>query len=81
MIWGFLEKSLQHKMVPGDASCLQIDPRLSLDAPWVLLDPPKMKLKMKQIQNNEKWKPGILEIRKDAHRQIVEIGLVEILST
>ena len=45
MISGFLEKSLQHKMVPGDPSCLQIDPRWSLDAPWVLLDPLEIKKK------------------------------------
>ena len=81
MIFGFLEKSLQHKMVPGDPSCLQIDPRWSLDAPWVLLDPPKIKLKIRQIQKNKKWTPGNLEICKDARKQIIQIGLVEILST
>jgi hypothetical protein len=77
---GFFESSLQHRMVTGGPSCLQIDPRWSLDAPWVLLDATKIKLKLRQNQTNEKWKPGNLEIRKDAHRTIVETGLVEILN-
>ena len=53
---GFLEKSLQQKIVHADPSCLQIDPRWSLDAPWVLLDKSQRNLK------NEKLKPEHLEI-------------------
>ena len=50
------------KMVPGDPSCLQIDPRWSLDVPWVLMDPLKIKWKSTENQKNEKWKPGKLKI-------------------
>ena len=50
---GFLEKSLQHKMVHGDPSFLQIDPRWSLDAPWVLLGSPKNKFGIGKIQKSE----------------------------
>ena len=34
-----------------------------------------------QLQNTKKWKPESLEMFKDARRKIIEIGLVEILST
>ena len=83
MICGLLEKSLQDQVVPGDHSCLQIDPRWSLDAPWVLMDAPKMKFEIRQIQKRTKtkWTPGNLETCKDAHREIIEIGMVEILAT
>jgi len=37
--------------------------------------------KQTKNQKNEHWKPGNLKIRKDVHRKIVEIGLVEIIST
>ena len=53
--------------------------------------PPKWSLvvygaSQKGIQNypnseNEKWKPDNLEMCRNAHRKLVEIGLVEILST
>ena len=66
-------------MVLGDPSCLQIDPRWSLDAPWVLLDAPTIKYKMKQIQINSKRAPANPEICKDAHREIIQVGLVEVL--
>ena len=66
--FGIFEKS---NMVIGDLSCLQIDPQWSLDAPWVLLDAPKI----------ESGKHEHLKICEDARRKIIEIGLVEILST
>ena len=70
-------------MIPGDPSCLQIDPRWSLDAPWVLPDPLKIKYENKTIgkQKNNNDYLGNLEICKDARQEIIEIGLVEILST
>ena len=81
MILRFLEESLQHNMIHGDHSCLQIDPRWSLDAPWVLLDSPKNKTGNKTHSEKYKWKPVNLEICKDAHREIIEIGLVKNLPT
>ena len=59
-------------MVPGD-------PQWSLDAPWVLLDPPRMKLEKKQIHKMKRTNLGNLEIRKDARWKIIEICLVKIL--
>ena len=61
-------------MVPGD-------PQWSLDAPWVLLDPPKMKLEKKQIHKTKSKNLEILKMCKDARRKIIEICLVKILST
>ena len=57
-------------MVPGD-------PQWSLDAPWVLLDPPKMKLTKKQIHKTKSKSLKHLEICKDGHRQNIDIGLVD----
>ena len=56
-------------------------PACSRDAPWVLLDPPKMKLEKKQNHETKNEILGNLEICKDARRKIIDIGLVEILST
>ena len=50
------------EMVPGNPSCLQSDPRWSLDAPWVL---PKQN-ENDTTSENGKWKPGNHEICKDA---------------
>ena len=66
-------------MVPGNPRCAQIDPLWSLDAPWVLLDAPKIKLEIRQIPKHQKLKPDNPEICKDARQKIIEIGLVEIL--
>ena len=61
-------------MIPGD-------PWWSLDAPWVLLDPPKMELENKKKHKTKSTHLGNLEICKDARRKIIEICLVKILST
>ena len=61
-------------MVPGDS-------QWSLDAASVLLDPPKMKLESKQNHKTKSKNLEHLEICKDARREIIEIGLVKILST
>ena len=77
----FLDFLTSHYNTKWFPSCLQIDPRWSLDAPWVLLDPLEIIQKTIENQKHEKLKPGDLEICEDAHRQIVDISLVEILST
>jgi hypothetical protein len=61
-------------MVPGD-------PQWSLEAPKVLLDPPKMKSEKKQIHKIKGKNLNNLEISKDAPRKTIEICLVKILST
>jgi hypothetical protein len=38
-------------MVLGDPSCLQIDPRWSLDVRWVLLDAAKIQFEFRQIKS------------------------------
>jgi hypothetical protein len=75
MILGFLGQSLHHRTPPKlSLGCLQTDPGSSLDAP-------KINSQTAQIR---KIKTGNLKtstIRKDARRQIIEIGLVKNLST
>ena len=72
--WEVTLSQITSNMVPGD-------PQWSLDAPWVLLDPPKMKLEKKHIHKTRRGNLEHLEICKDARRNIFEIFLVKILST
>ena len=61
-------------MVPGDL-------QWSLDAPCVLLDPPKMKLGKKQIHKTKSKNLDNLDFCKEVRRKRIDICLVEILST
>ena len=42
---------------------------------------PQLRFNILRIRGNGKCKAGNLEIRKEVHRKIIEIGMVEILST
>ena len=44
-------------------------PGCSLDAPWVLLDPPKIKLEKKEFHETKSKNLGDLEFCKDARRK------------
>ena len=67
--WKVTSSQIASKMVPGD-------PQWSLDAPWVLLDPPKMKLEKKQIHKTKSKHLTNLENCKDVRRKIIAICLV-----
>ena len=68
------ERQNTSKMILGGPSCPQTDP-------WWSTVPPKIKWKTIEVQKFKKWKPENPEKSKDAHRTIIEIGLVDILST
>ena len=73
--------SLHHGIPPKWSLEAAAASKLILDDPWMLPDAHEIKLKVTENSVNEKWQPANLEICKDVHRKIVEIGLVKILST
>ena len=82
MIWGFLEESLHHRIPPKWSLEPPAASTLILGgAPRVLLDPLKINENTKTNQTIEKWKLENPAICEDVHQKIIEIGLVEILST
>ena len=68
------ERQNTSKMILGGPSCPPTDP-------WLSTVPPTNTMKHNTNSENGKWKPGNLKVCKEAHRKIIEIGLVEILST
>ena len=81
MIFGFLGKSLEDRIPPKLFLETPAASKLILDDPWMLPDAAKIHHTIIRIQKNKRWKPENLDICKDARRKIIEIGLVEILST